>query len=582
MKLLITDNAAVFDEERSSQKILYSEGTIVDTTATDPKTLNEFNFDMNAIENECAGIMLERLDALCRAAPDLPTHPAIATRSVCDRCWSMLYPNLKQYLLPSLVFHKIISRFQGSFGLTSERVTFDLSDDLRLTASEDWNFIPSCEFKFRSSPSGRLSLTKELLYKLYPVSKIRKTSVGGKIRILIFLYDTFNDIALFRNFCAKAGNTDKAEIIPVQLSSGIEESRRHDAALLKGPNVEIRYFNEFKSGIYREPKEFYKWIESVHPKYVILAEKKCLQNKWIYYAFAEQALISLSPDVVLYCNTGEAGRAISDVSRMKGIPSVNVEYGLFTDDNIHMSSNIKFTARACLGEASVKLWQKRKDPAGIHISIGFLKLDDLKNRIYDRSELLKKYHLDPDKPVLFFASTWAGTSGVYLLEKRSIVAYLLSICKKHDWTLVIKKHPAENDPILEELLADSPHADTHLFSHEEMDLYEGIFLSACCCTQASSISVEALYFKKPVVFLTLSRAASLGSLTLMKDEPFAFLCSANEASEMIITELIRNKLPDSLFEDAIKKYLHSTDGGAWERLLDLCISLKDKNGLQDL
>ena len=294
------------------------------------------------------------------------------------------------------------------------------------------------------------------------------------------------------------------------------------------------------------------------------------ENLEIYYSYFDQIFKQLKPDVCVNDNTGEIGRALSDVSRFYKKPSVNVEYGLFSDDAIHMESNIEYSIRACLGQSSIDVWKKRNDPSLEHKAIGFLKLDNLDLSIFNKQYFFKKNNLSDNSKTIFFASTWGGTNELYNEEKKAIVLQIAETAKLKNLNFIIKKHPAETDNFLEETLANFPYENIKVFQHAELNLYEALRYSDYITTQFSSISVEALYCKKPTIFFNLSEENSFVDQLTMKDEFFIFSVKNKEEFEEKIDFIEKNseKLREEI-EKATEKYLYKTDGKSSERLLDL-------------
>ncbi|HTA63651.1 MAG TPA: CDP-glycerol glycerophosphotransferase family protein [Bacteroidia bacterium] len=528
--------------------------------------------------------MLKELKEIALKAPVLKTNKYLATRkNKFDIAYSLLYPNFKLFVLNKNIFELLLHSFIKTFKIpSSTSIEFNLSDELQL-------FKPSLLLnEMQTSIVIRKTIKKDIilhviknayyaLTQLLHKFKFYKSVKSNTPHALLFIYDTANDINLFKHFVERVAKQDKIKLSIIQISSGIAQEYVFDVASLKfNTSIDIYYLKKFKAFVSAKNASFFNWAESINPDYTIFKDFGITQNLEIYYSFVAEAIKKIKPTITLYDNTGEVGRVVSDISRQFKIPSVNIEYAQFTDDAIHMESNIKFSARACLGYASAQLWKKRNDPTPVHVPIGFLKLDSLKNTIYDKAFFFTKHGLDISKATIFFASTWSAINDIYNEEKAKIIEELCEICKKNDWNLIIKKHPSERDRFANDAAKKTTYTRVKVFEHVEIDLYEAIFFCDIVTTQFSGVSIEALYFKKPVLFINMSNNNNWASLSIMKDEPYVFMYNDFILIEEKINKLLREKNSfTELMNMDIKKYLYSDDGQASERLIELIQKTKE-------
>jgi CDP-glycerol glycerophosphotransferase (TagB/SpsB family) len=187
--------------------------------------------------------------------------------------------------------------------------------------------------------------------------------------------------------------------------------------------------------------------------------------------------------------------------------------------------------------------------------------------------------MNPQLKTIFFASTWGGTNGVYNDEKVQIVQHLLQICEANNYQLIIKKHPAETDNKLDELMKKHQYHSFKIFNHGELNLYQALAATDVLITQNSSISAEALYYHKPVMFVNLTDQLIWPDLLPFIHEKFAFNVRSLTDLEKNIIFIFDNL--DTIANEVKQhadKYIYKPDGNASQRLLDLCLKLKEERG----
>lgn len=583
MELFITDDKIVFKKSGAAYKLHISNSTVHAQAGFDPKQIESFNFNLNGIETRAAEEMILELKKAAAAAPLLKTNKYLATRKApYDIAYSLLYPNFKLFVLNRIILEKLVKLFLEKFKIAAGTpLVLDLSFPFSLLFQSAFFKELNATIRIRKHTGAALgaSHARNLYYHLHALARypsVPRHKTG--LHALLFIYDTSNDINLFLPFVKALGSEKNIKLSIVQISSGLQKSESQDAKLLKvHENINLYYFKDFKAPVKEKNTDFYAWAKKFEPHYSAFKKYGLNQNLEIYYSFAANAIKKLRPDVTLYDNTGEVGRVISDISRYYKVPCINVEYSLFTDDAIHMESNIRFSARACLGEASIDLWKKRNDPTPKHFPIGFLKLDCVKNSWYDKASFYNKQKLDPGRPTIFFASTWAGINDIYNAEKARIIQGLCAICEKHNWNLLIKKHPSERDLFANKAVREQGYKKAKVFEHKDVDLYEILSYCDVATTQFSGVSVEALYFKKPVLFINLSEENNWANLSIMKDEPYVCSLSDLHPVESKLMEWIdKRTLHEAAMQEGIRKYLFKNDGNASMRLLALIKNSKNE------
>lgn len=365
----------------------------------------------------------------------------------------------------------------------------------------------------------------------------------------------------------------------VVLSSGIAKNKAIDAQNFSSQNITVLDYTLFRNGNNQNHSDLYKQLESWHPAYAIIRKQKLIENLEDHYAWIGTAIEAVKPDVCFTVSLSETGRAISDAARYFSVPCVNVEYGINTDDPLYFNSNTNFTIRACIGEANQLIWKKRNDPSEQHYNIGFCKLDKLIDFKPNPADFFQRNKLDATRPSLFFASSWTSSNKSYDLEKQTLVDELSKLCHKRNWNLLIKKHPAETDSLVKDIIDRSNFANQLVFNHADITLHELVCYCTVATTQSSSMFAETLYFEKPFCFLNKSKEGGITELYTSINEDGLFETYRNmEDFERFVEQLMQ---PEELIKFKTKaqklkeKYLYKVDGLSSERLLKLLIEAKN-------
>lgn len=225
-----------------------------------------------------------------------------------------------------------------------------------------------------------------------------------------------------------------------------------------------------------------------------------LLHDWLgLYAALDAALRWYRPDVVLHNNFYDHSRALSDVARFHGVPSVNAQYSLVADLP-SLPYDIRFDVRVLINQASADLFRRAGDPTPQHVVAGFSKLHALPRSWPRREALFAELGLDPERATVFFGSTY-GWGLDY--EKQVFARQLVRLCARHGWNLLIKKHPSEGDDLVAACLAEQPQPHQVIVPHGFASLAELIAYSDVVLNQSSSLVAEALYYYKPFAFLGL-------------------------------------------------------------------------------
>src|SRR6218665_249274 len=524
MSILLTDSPEIY-EQSTSEKLLTDGFVIVDSNVLDTNQIAQFNAQLNGIENEASRLMIEELEFVCSHFPDFKTSVFLETRnSTYDKAYSLFYADFKDYVTRKFIVELLVKRLDSILSV-SGAFHFNFGNDFR--SIEFSEFLKSKgEITLRKSnhPEDKRFI-KNIFYRWNRLKRKKATLPNKKHHIGLFIFDTINDIDLFKTFFDLVKNDKTVHLSIIQIDSGIAPEKIVSAKPFECENISVYKLQDFRAPLQGGLKQFYTILSHNYPAYSYFVGSKRMVSLEVYNAFIHAALSELKPSVVAYDNTGEVGRYLTDVARHHQIPSANIEYGLFSNDYIHMASNICYDIRYCLGEASVSIWKDKKDPSKEHVPIGFLKLDHSEQLTTTGDDF--KWIEGQFEKVIFFASTWAGTNSLYNSEKTVIVKELVEICTKNNWGLIIKKHPAEKDQLLDNL-EEVKKENVFLYQHHEAQLFQILKHCDIVCTQNSSITAEALLHRKPTVFSNKSEQPGLAELIPMSKEPFVFFVSNSD------------------------------------------------------
>ncbi len=563
MQILLTNSAEVY-EQSNTDKFLTDGFVIVRSSVFDEKQIAEFNAKLNGTENEASRLMIQELEFVCHNFPNFKASAFLETRkSNYDKAYALLYANFKEYITRKYLIELLVEHLLQT---VQKPVSFNFNFDeayQSMLFSEKLRTIGEIEIRTSKHPASK-RLLKKVFYTWSRFKRRKKQpNKPGKIRIGLFIFDTANDIELFKTFFKLVKSDSTVHLDIIQIESGISPEFAASALPYACENISVYKLQDFRAPLIGGYDDFNKTLGKTFPQYIHFANAHHQLSSETYSSFINAALSELKPQVVLYDNTGEVGRQLTDTARYHKIKSANVEYGLFSNDFIHMASNIKYDVRFCLGEESISIWKDKKDPTEKHIPVGFLKLDHSKPA---NTDPISEFENHDFNKIIFFASTWSGTNSLYNLEKTTIVKELIELCDKNSWGLIIKKHPAETDTLIDQMKAVKQ-SNVFLYQHHEAQLFEILEKCDIVCTQNSSITAEALLHHKPTIFYNKSAQAGLAELIPMSKEPFVYFASNPDQFEEIVTNKIPS-LSSEIYENTLSKYLYKTDQKASFRVLE--------------
>lgn len=588
MKLFISDTDTGYAENKSTYKFLFR-GYIIEKWNL-PNSPDNFNLALNSIEYSAADAMHLELNAALDKLENkkLSHNKFVATRKLKrDIHFSLLYNSYWQLVIKKHVLRLVLEKLIQLVPEKISEIELDLNEEFSLAEIDFHTFFEGINLKyhFRENKTSLLQQVKPILknWAYYAYHTAKKLSGYGltkhpnKKNILLLIYDVPSLHIVMERFYELVNESKNVHLTIVALSSGIAKNKAIDVQYLSGKNITVLDYTLFRKGNSQNHHDLYNLLESWHPAYKLIRKQKLIENLEDHYAWVGTAIEKLKPDVCFTLGVLEISRVISDVARYYKVPSVNVDYGLFTDDPLFMQSNIKFDIRACISEMNAGIWKNRKDPSTAHHLIGFCKLDSYRHVTIDREVLFHKLNFNSASKTIFFASSWAAANKSYNLEKQRIVSELAQLCHKNNWNLLIKKHPAETDSLINELIHTLNFKQQVVLEHSELKLEEAISLSNFVTTQSSSMVADTLYFEKPFCFLSSTANGNITDFyTTFKSDKLIETFSNSRDFEVFVQQLsspneFKNWLQN--VNQVKEKYLYQTDGKASERLLHLLKSI---------
>jgi hypothetical protein len=575
MEVLITDKIEAYTNY-SGDKVLIRNSIIEKATLCDEIALQTFNRKLNGIENTIAESVITELKHTANTIGKVKANKFLKTRKIqYDINYSLLYQTFITKILYTRVVEFILHSFLKNIRLS--KIEFLVSSDYLFLKQNPANhkLADKVSFHFYEEKKHNLKLLKNLFYFFYslPMKVLAQTQSknANRKRFVLYLYDTNHYWDLFTKFFELANNSKTIKLIVVEIESGGKTVANKTEIYKRYINIAFYKFQKFRNVLWNNSSPIYHSLKNT-PYYETFLYQDNITNLELYYAFSDLSIKYLKPDIVLYVNTSETGRAISDVARYHNVPSVNIDYAFFTDDYIHMEGNIQFTARACIGQATIDLWKKRNDKSFYYWPVGYLKFDTTP-KSFDKNELRKKYNIENSNKTLFFASTWGGTNGLYNIEKVEICKHLEKYAFENNFNFIVKKHPSETDDLIKN---NTDRNKTMVLEHNDCNLEEMLFFSDVIINQASGIVLEAMFYKKPILFANLNADTNIAKLSLIKNESFvSFANTLEELDDCIIKMLDADH---STTYDCINNYFFSnTKCLASQKLLDNCLNIVDGN-----
>jgi len=195
------------------------------------------------------------------------------------------------------------------------------------------------------------------------------------------------------------------------------------------------------------------------------------------------------------------------------------------------------------------------------------------------SAIRARLALDPDRPIVFYAHQ--GITGSDLIE--SVVWNLAAACGRIGASLLVKFHPrADEDPGPWRLLARRRGFDpgTVSFFKTECTSIEALLVCATCVTAFSTVALEAMIHRRPVVVLQYLPVRE--TLTLARD--YGAALDVDDSGGL--AEAIRSTVADpgmrarivANAQEALRQEMYGLDGKSIHRTVEAILDLGTRTG----
>jgi len=298
------------------------------------------------------------------------------------------------------------------------------------------------------------------------------------------------------------------------------------------------------------------------------------------------------PDVVImHDEYGALQLSLINAAREKGIPTVSIQHGLVSEEQIayvhepeHISGKRKellfpIPDTICVWSegAKQKLMEIAKFPPSVPIVTGDPKTDFLPEaiKVLNGEKITKTLSIPKGKKIIMFA-----TENLQSLDEKSIIAKNVfdAIKALPDCHLIVKMHPNETDTAFYERALSEANLSNYTIIRD-FNLYDLLYISNLIILSYSTVAVEAMRMKKPVVSLDLMHLH--GSVSFIKNRKAIVVNEANELLPAIQKCLDNDAEVQEIIEAGrifADQELGVADGKAGERIVKLIVQLVQGQG----
>lgn len=294
--------------------------------------------------------------------------------------------------------------------------------------------------------------------------------------------------------------------------------------------------------------------------------------------------------LVMHDEYGALQISLINASRTKGIPSVSIQHGIVSDEQIsyvHDQKHITGERHDLLfpipdimcswSESSRQsLIETAKFPDSVPVVTGDPRVDYLPAALkkFDREKIVQKLGIPKDKKIITFATENLPTEEEKIAIAKSICR---SVSEISDCHLAIKMHPNEVDIGFYDKLASA--ADLESYSIlRDANLYELLYVSDLVVLSYSTVAVEAMRMRKPVISLDLMNLH--GRVPFIKDKLAIVVKNADDLLPLIQKCLTLAPDVRELVEKAgsfAEQQLGTLDGMASERIVKVIMDVSQRN-----
>jgi len=418
------------------------------------------------------------------------------------------------------------------------------------------NILKIFMFK-RAKIKGRFKVLSWGSHKFFSViSELNKQKP-----VLVLEKDRYSQLQLLRNNinykCAsplfsKARNDRKR--ITKSLLSFVSEKTFQDSFEYKG----IKFGNIMS-------EDFVKWVLNLF--------YETLETIVVY----DKIIRRYKPDVILLEQDSiPYTRTIVGVGKKHNVRSLIIQHGLTaTRLGFFPIMADKFAAWGELSKEKLIEWGSEKDKIEL---TGYTRLDNYVKK-ETREKVCRELGLSAGKKIVVYAALSGESAVARNLGRRKTARALFTAMKQlPDVQLIVKKHPAENDDMLERLLLEAGLKDVVILKNLDARIVKTFslmeLLNACdlLITMYSTVGLEGIALDKPLITLNLDYKEDL--------IPYARFGAAigvydkNKIKIAVENALYDNKTLEKLKAGRglfMKKSLVANDKRATERVVELVI-----------
>jgi len=296
--------------------------------------------------------------------------------------------------------------------------------------------------------------------------------------------------------------------------------------------------------------------------------------------------------IVMHDEYGALQLSLIKAAKKNGVPTISLQHGLSSDGQVqyihkpehvaNQNSDLSFPLpdKMCVWSQSAKknLIELGNFPSSILTVTGDPKLDFLPKVVkkFNFEDIIKKLEIPKNKKIILFATENLPKKEENVLITKTILKTMKELPNCH---LVIKIHPNELDFSLYREIAKK--VNLSKFSlFRDVNLYELLYVSDVVIVSYSTVGVEAMRMKKPVIALHLMGLHD--NVSYIKQN-MAYVIRSEE--ELLAT--IKKSLESENVENKIEKAkvfseqeLGPIDSKATEKIVQLILELKnEKQGI---
>jgi hypothetical protein len=584
MTVYITDSAKQYESSNAEKKILLEIAVIRLSNFLSPEQILDLNAQNNSSEVFAGEAYIDALENLLSKLPLQEIAPIAfhEHKPAYEQVYSLLFHRLSQYGKYRFQLEAWIKSFRNFFP-GEATLAFDLGhlySWFAVAAKETSGFIQAYIRPEKQASAVVRSGIKNLLQT--PVRLLRqKTRINpDKTKVMIVSYNIAHHLAIFANYVRHTLENTPHEIHVLIMSNDMNSPENLAEALFgENERVFVHSFSDFRTTSFRSAGKALKQISQQLSELSFLNADMYFTNSSRNYSWMQTAFDSIRPAVGLIVNLSETGRILSDIAHVRNIPTIQVDYGLFSDHDL-MNSRISFSARAVVSDAVKEVWERRGDTSLQRIPIGYCKLDDAtpaEKLLPEKPAFFLDNGLDPEQPTIFFASSWSLPGEAYDTEKKEIIRSLSTLCSRNGYNLIVKQHPLETDTSPQSLIAGVPNQRT--FKHPEISLEKAIVYSDVITTQGSSVVLEALYYGKMPVFLGFGPFKQLILAGMTNRDEVSYFNDFDRFEryvQSLLADPAAKEANERLVREKVSHILYKTDGKAYLRLFELTEELRAK------